>query len=68
MAQFSVYVRFTRGKEHVAAIIRKVGTAVPRQGKVDVICFTDKQYEAIISFRGKQDAKKPRKPEQLILF
>lgn len=68
MAQFSVYVRFTRGQEHVAAITRKIGIAVPKQGKVDVIYFTDKQYEAIISFRGKQDSQRPQKPRQLALF
>lgn len=68
MAQFSVYVRFTRGREHVDTIMGKIGGAVPSSGKVDLICFTDKQYEAIVSFRGKTDAGRPEKPEQLAIF
>jgi len=68
MAQFSVYVRFTRGREHVETIMGKIGNAVPPSGKVDVICFTDKQYEAITSFRGQFDVEKPEKPGQLLLL
>jgi len=68
MAQFSVYVRFTRGREHVDTIMGKIGGAVLSSGKVDLICFTDKQYEAIVSFRGKSDADRPQKPEQLAIF
>lgn len=68
MAQFSVYVRFTRGRDHVNTIMRRIGTRVPPQGKVDMLCFTDKQYESIVSFRGKHDLAKPQKTDQLMLF
>ena len=68
MAQFSVYVRFARGRDHVKTIMRRIGRQVPPKGKVDMLCFTDKQYEAIVSFRGKHDPDRPEKPGQLVLF
>ncbi len=68
MVQFSVYVRFTKGKEMVEALTRKIGRRVPPAGKVDILCFTDVQYGNIVSFRGKTDRNKPEKPEQLALF
>ncbi len=68
MVQFSVYARFAPGRERAEAITRKIGTAVPQNGKVDILYFTDKQYEQIVSFRGKPGDAKPKKPEQLALF
>jgi CRISPR-associated protein Cas2 len=68
MAQFSVYVRHTSGKEAVSAFMRKIEAALPQAGKVDVLLFTDRQYEDIVSFRGAEDGKKPQPPEQLVLF
>ena len=68
MAQFSVYLRFTSGKEAAAALIRKVEFALPSNGKVDILQFTDKQYENIVSFRGRAKGPKKRNPEQLVLF
>ena len=53
MVQFSVYARFAPGRERAEAITRKIGSVVPQDGKVDVLFFTDKQYEQIVSFRGK---------------
>jgi len=68
MVQFSVYVRFTKGKEMVDAISRRIAKRVPPSGKVDILCFTDAQYANIVSFRGKVDRNKPEKPDQLALF
>ncbi len=68
MVQFSVYARFAPGRERAEAITRMIGGAVPQDGKVDILFFTDKQYEQIVSFRGKPSGPKPRKPEQLALF
>lgn len=68
MMQLSVYLRFTAGKEQALAITQRVGRKVPKDGKVDVLFFTDKQYQNIYSFRGKRDAPKPEKPDQLALF
>ena len=68
MVQFSVYARFAPGRERAEAITRKIGAAVPFDGKVDVLYFTDKQYEQIVSFRGKSGPPKPQRPDQLVLF
>jgi CRISPR-associated protein Cas2 len=68
MMQFSVYLRFTSGKEQIEALIRRIGRKVPQDGKVDVLSLTDQQYSAMTSFRGTSDKAKPRKPDQLALF
>ena len=67
-AQFSVYVRHTSGKEAVEALIGRIEDAVPEDGKVDILQFSDKQYENIVSFRGKSDKSNPKNPEQFVLF
>jgi len=68
MAQFSVYVRHTNGKEAVQAVIRKVEAAMPPEGKVDILQFTDKQYENIVCLRGRRRSDSPKNPEQLVMF
>ena len=68
MAQFSVYVRYTSGREAVEAMPRKVETSMPPNGKVDILQFTDKQYENIISFRGGGRGTLNKKPDQFVLF
>ena len=68
MAQYSVYVKHTSGKDAVQAIIRKVEAAMPPEGKVDVLQFTDKQYENIVCFRGRRRTDSPKNPKQLVLF
>jgi CRISPR-associated protein Cas2 len=68
MMQLSVYLRFTAGKEQALALTQRVERKVPRDGKVDVLFFTDKQYENIHSFRGKRDGPRPDRPGQLALF
>lgn len=68
MAQFSVYVRHCNGKDAASAIISKIENAIPPEGKVDVLQFTDKQYENIVCFRGKRKTDSPKNPEQLVMF
>ncbi len=68
MAQFSVYIRHTPGKDAVEAYRRKIESALPSQGKVDILQFTDKQYENIVSFRGTKRDSPNQNPEQLLLF
>ncbi len=68
MAQFSVYVRHTNGKDAIEAIIRKVEAAMPPEGKVDILQFTDKQYENIVCLRGQRRTDSPKNPEQLVMF
>lgn len=68
MAQFSVYLRCTPSKEAADAYVRRIEAAVPEEGKVDILQFTDRQYENIICFRGKTREATPEKPGQLLLF
>lgn len=68
MMQFSCYIKFTAGKEQAEALAAKVGAAVPSGGKVDILFFTDRQYEAIKSFRSVGARARPEKPEQFQLF
>lgn len=67
-AQYSVYIRHTSGKEAVDALVAKIEQVVPVHGKIDILQFTDKQYENIVSFRGRANRSRPKNPEQFVLF
>lgn len=68
MTQFSVYMRFCASQAQIETYCKRVENALPAGGRVNILTFTDKQYERIISFCGKakQPAKKP--PDQYDLF
>jgi CRISPR-associated protein Cas2 len=68
MTQFSVYLRFCTSATQVDTYIKRVEAALPEGGKVNILQFTDKQYERIVSFHGK--AKQPAfiTPDQFDLF
>ena len=68
MSQFSVYLKFTAGKEQAEALERQVEAAMPPSGKVHVVQITDKQYENIRTYRGKKREPSPKNPNQLALF
>lgn len=68
MAQYSVYVRHTNGKDAVQSLIAKIEKAVPPEGKVDILQFTDKQYENIVCLRGARRGAQPKNPAQLVMF
>ena len=67
MVQFSVYIKLLSGKEAVRQFQTKIRKALPVNGKVDIICITDKQYESIISFSSREKQKK-QPTNQFILF
>lgn len=68
MSQFSVYLRFCSSPTQIESYCRRVEAALPDGGKVNILQFTDKQYERILCFHGqtKQPAKKV--PDQFDLF
>ena len=68
MSQFSVYMRLAAGKERVDVLARKVEDALPPHGKVHIVTITDKQYENIITFRGRARGEAGKNPDQLALF
>jgi CRISPR-associated protein Cas2 len=67
MAQFSVYYRMVSGKDRGETLQRKIHKNLPEYGSVQVVSITDKQYENIKMFKGKQ--RDPHeKQSQLLLF
>lgn len=68
MSQFSVYARFCTSVSQVETYSKRVENILPDGGKVNILTFTDKQYERILTFYGttKQPAKKA--PDQFDLF
>ena len=69
MVQFSVYLRHAHSKEKAESIATKVGACVPDSGHVQILFFTDRQYQLSQSFRGKKSGKpNQQKPDQLTLF
>jgi len=68
MAQLSVYMRFCAGKEQTKTYTRRVQSALPDSGDVQILYFTDKQYENIVTFQGRMRGKPNKNPEQFLLF
>ena len=69
MAQYSVYTRYCVGKSKIDQYVKYVEELLPAEGHVNVILFTDKQYESMKSFRGsvyKRSENAP--PDQAMLF
>jgi CRISPR-associated protein Cas2 len=67
-SQFSVYARFCNGKERFEAYMRRIESNLPGNGEVQVLTFTDKQYENIIRFSGRRRGPAKKNPDQLALF
>ena len=67
MAQFSVYYRMVSGKEGGQTLQKKIEKHLPDYGSVQIISITDKQYENITVFKGRQ-RKNHEKRKQLLLF
>lgn len=64
MSQFSVYMRFCGGKDQAEAYTKRIQRALPKSGLVQILFFTDQQYESIISFEGRAQAPPHENPEQ----
>ena len=68
MTQYSVYNRLLSGKEAVEKYSRKIFERLPEEGKVDIICITDKQYENILSYNARKGKAQKKQGQQLLLF
>lgn len=68
MSQFSVYLRFCGGKEQAESYERKIEQAMPGAGKVHIMSITDKQYENIRTYRGRNREQSLKNPDQFALF
>ncbi|WP_416878458.1 CRISPR-associated endonuclease Cas2 [Litorimonas sp.] len=68
MSQYSVYLRHTTGRAQASPIIKRIEQAVPPEGKVDILQFTDRQYADIVSLRGQRRRDSRENPNQLLMF
>ena len=68
MSQFSVYMRFCTSQTQIDTYCKRVEDALPTGGKVNVLQFTDKQYERIITFHGQEKMPSKKAPDQFNLF
>ncbi|HLY05090.1 MAG TPA: CRISPR-associated endonuclease Cas2 [Rhizomicrobium sp.] len=68
MSQFSVYLKFCASKEQAESLARQVEGAMAPSGKVHLVQITDKQYENIRTYRGRNREPAPKNPDQFALF
>ena len=68
MSQFSVYYRLLSGKEAAESLSERIKQKLPREGKVDIVTITDKQYENIISYSGREKKKERKCSKQYLIF
>lgn len=68
MAQFSVYMRYCVSAHQAETLADRIAKDLPESGKINVIFFTDKQYERILSFRGRSLQQGQKAPPQYQLF
>jgi len=68
MVQFSVYARRAESMSRSGGYVHEIEEALPEGGRVQMIEFTDKQYERIKSFQGRKKLKNSLSVYQLDLF
>ncbi|MEZ5658669.1 MAG: CRISPR-associated endonuclease Cas2 [Burkholderiaceae bacterium] len=68
MAQYSVYMRFCGSMTRFETLVGQVQRALPPGGKVNILQFTDKQYERILCFDSGRRQPQMRSPDQYQLF
>jgi CRISPR-associated protein Cas2 len=68
MAQFSVYMRFCTSQAQIDTYCKRVENVLPEGGRVNILTFTDKQYERIVSYFGKAKQAAKKSPDQFDLF
>lgn len=68
MTQFSVYMRFCTSQSQIDTYNKYIELALPKGGKVNILQFTDKQYERIIAFHGQTKQAPNKAPDQFDLF
>ena len=68
MMQYSVYVRHCASRENMNVHIKRVESAIPEKGHVNILPVTDKQFGNIINFWGKTEKPVKNAPRQLEIF
>ena len=68
MAQFSVYMKFSGGRDAADALAARVERRVPNQGRVSILVFTDRQYGRMRVFSGGSRESRTAERGQLVLL
>jgi CRISPR-associated protein Cas2 len=68
MMQYSVYIRHCPSQENADVHVQRVQQTVPPDGEVRVLTITDKQFERMRIYWGKQRRSVEKPPRQLEFF
>ena len=68
MIQYSVYSRPCPSEENATVHRKRIRAAIPAEGLVRILTFTDKQFARMDCFQGAIPVPTEGKPEQLDLF
>ena len=68
MLQYSVYARHCPSSENAEVHERRINAALPPDGEVRLLLFTDKQFSRMKIFYGKIRRVTEKAPEQITLF
>ena len=68
MLQYSVYARHCASKENMEVHVQRIHSHLPPDGEVRILPITDKQFERMQIFWGKQRRTPEKAPSQLQLF
>ncbi|WP_267740336.1 CRISPR-associated endonuclease Cas2 [Myroides injenensis] len=68
MFQFSIYIRHCPSRENADVHIKRVKKQLPAEGKIGILCITDKQFGQMELFFAKKEKELPIMPQQLELF
>lgn len=56
MLQFSVYIKLAITSAKADAVIERIKKEVPKEGTIDVLIITEKQFAGIITLLGERDS------------
>lgn len=68
MFQFSIYLRHCPSRENAEVHIKRTKRNLPKEGKVGILCITDKQFGQMELFFAQSETNLPTMPQQLELF
>ena len=68
MLQYSVYARHCPSSENAEVHEKRINAALPPDGEVRLLLFTDKQFSRMKIFYGKTRKATEKAPEQITLF
>jgi CRISPR-associated protein Cas2 len=68
MVQYSIYTKVLSGTDACQKYYNSIEKHLPKQGKVDILTITDRQYENIKSYVGQSKNRPKNMQQELLLF